>query len=195
MNESFSISELARLANVSVRTIRFYIDEGLLPAPDNLGRNTNYDETYLERLELIRQMKAAFLPLKEIRRQISGLDIEEIRRLLANEPYSPATQRSFTPPLSAPSLPAAPAPRPGSAQDYIQKVFKAAAAPQEEPMLHESRPRQVVQPEPNKTEAASHWRRYILFQGVELHVRDPLHPKIAERVEALLIQARRLFKD
>ncbi|MCL4562693.1 MAG: MerR family transcriptional regulator, partial [Chloroflexi bacterium] len=55
------IHELARRAGVSVRTIRYYIEEGLLPPPGNLGRYSLYGEEYLDRLELIRQLKAAYL--------------------------------------------------------------------------------------------------------------------------------------
>ena len=65
--EGMLIGELARRANVSVRTIRFYIAEGLLPAPQTRGRFTSYDEDALLRLQAIRYFKEAFLPLREIR--------------------------------------------------------------------------------------------------------------------------------
>ncbi|HZW02420.1 MAG TPA: MerR family transcriptional regulator, partial [Anaerolineaceae bacterium] len=62
MNSSdYLIHELADLAGVSIRTIRYYINEGLLPAPDARGRYSTYREEYLDRLRLIRKLKDAFL--------------------------------------------------------------------------------------------------------------------------------------
>lgn len=55
-----SISDLAQSAGVSVRTIRYYVNEGLLPAPEVKGRYTYYSENYIYRLELIDRLKTFF---------------------------------------------------------------------------------------------------------------------------------------
>ena len=57
MNEQILIGELAKKAGVSVRTIRYYVMEGLLPSPEVRGRYTVYDEEYLNRIILIRYLK------------------------------------------------------------------------------------------------------------------------------------------
>jgi len=80
--EGLMIKELADAAGVSVRTIRYYIAEGLLPAPASSGRYARYSEDTLLLLRLIQQLKDAFLPLAEIRRRVSGLDPDEIRAAL-----------------------------------------------------------------------------------------------------------------
>lgn len=80
--EGLMIKELADAAGVSVRTIRYYIAEGLLPAPANSGRYARYSEDTLLLLRLIQQLKDAFLPLAEIRSRVSGLDADEIRAAL-----------------------------------------------------------------------------------------------------------------
>jgi DNA-binding transcriptional MerR regulator len=86
MTESdYQINELAKKAGVSVRTIRFYIDEGLLPSPPSQGRYAVYSEDHLERLELIRLLKDKFLPLKEIRMRLSGISQEDVRAAIAHE--------------------------------------------------------------------------------------------------------------
>ena len=86
MTESdYQINELAKKAGVSVRTILFYIDEGLLPPPPVQGRYASYSDEYLERLELIRLLKERFLPLKEIRIRMNDLSQEDVRTAIAQE--------------------------------------------------------------------------------------------------------------
>jgi DNA-binding transcriptional MerR regulator len=67
------VEEVARRADVSVDTIRFYQKRQLLPAPRREGRIAWYGEDHLERLARI----------KELQRQ--GFSLSLIRRLLAGE--------------------------------------------------------------------------------------------------------------
>ena len=64
------ISELARRSQVSKETIHYYIREGLLPKPKKLARNVaDYDESYVERIRLIKELQnQRFLPLSIIKR-------------------------------------------------------------------------------------------------------------------------------
>ena len=55
--EELLIHELAARAGISVRTIRYYIEEGLLPQPSYQGKYSYYTLNYLDRLELIRRLK------------------------------------------------------------------------------------------------------------------------------------------
>ena len=68
---------------MSVRTVRYYIAEGLLPPPEGSGPGSSYTQGHLDRLRLIQRLKEAYLPLKEIRRRLSGLSDDEVRSLLA----------------------------------------------------------------------------------------------------------------
>ena len=54
------ISELAALAGVSTRTIRYYIDEGLLPQPEIRGKYAVFTDEYMHRLKLIKYLKTIF---------------------------------------------------------------------------------------------------------------------------------------
>ncbi|GAA1651447.1 MerR family transcriptional regulator [Actinoplanes couchii] len=68
------IGEVARRTGLSVSAIRFYADEGIVPASGfNSAGHRLYDVTAVARLELIRT-------LREL-----GTGLEEIRRLLAGE--------------------------------------------------------------------------------------------------------------
>ena len=61
MPSDYSLSELAKLADVSPRTVRYYIAQGLLPSPVQQGPNTRYTDAHLDRLRLIRRLQAAHL--------------------------------------------------------------------------------------------------------------------------------------
>jgi DNA-binding transcriptional MerR regulator len=63
----YNIDELADLGGVSRRTVRFYIQEGLLPAPLGVGRGSHYDRTHLERLLEVRAEQEAGRSLDDIR--------------------------------------------------------------------------------------------------------------------------------
>jgi DNA-binding transcriptional MerR regulator len=64
--DDLSVDELARRAGVSVRTIRFYQSEGLLPPPGRLGREARYGRAHVERLDLIAELQARGLRLSAI---------------------------------------------------------------------------------------------------------------------------------
>jgi DNA-binding transcriptional MerR regulator len=61
------IGELARQAGTTAKTLRFYEDEGLLPAPDRTPSGyRDYPEEALDRVAFIRDAQAAGLTLRQI---------------------------------------------------------------------------------------------------------------------------------
>ena len=70
--ESLDLTELADRAGVSVRTVRYYIQQGLLPKPEARGPGAHYKEEHLDRLLLIKRLQKEHLPLAEIRRAIES---------------------------------------------------------------------------------------------------------------------------
>jgi len=62
----YTIGELAERAGVSRRTVRYYVQRELLPAPDGLGRGAHYGEAHLERLVRIRELQESGVPLADI---------------------------------------------------------------------------------------------------------------------------------
>ncbi|MEU9361221.1 MerR family DNA-binding transcriptional regulator [Streptomyces sp. NPDC048301] len=65
----WGIGELAERAGVSVKTVRFYSDSGLLPeAGRSAGGHRRYDVGALERLRMIRSLRLMDLPLPVVRR-------------------------------------------------------------------------------------------------------------------------------
>lgn len=66
---AYRVGELSRLSGVPVQTIRFYVIQGLLPAPVKTSRNMGwYSDSHARLLELIQKLqRERFLPLKTIR--------------------------------------------------------------------------------------------------------------------------------
>lgn len=87
-SDDIDIAELADQAGVSVRTIRYYQQQGLISSPGVRGPGAKYGEPDLNRLKLINVMKREHLPLAEIRRRLDGLDDAGVAQAVA-ELYRP----------------------------------------------------------------------------------------------------------
>ncbi len=73
-----SIGELAERAGVTVKTVRFYSDRGLLPeGARSSGGHRRYGPEALERLHLIRSLRTLDLPVPEVGRVLDEEDTLE----------------------------------------------------------------------------------------------------------------------
>ncbi len=89
-DDRYTLTELADLAGVTPRTVRYYMSQGLLPAVGQSGPGAKYGAGHLARLRLIRRLQSEHLPLAEIRRRLEGLDDDIIAELAgSDEPASP----------------------------------------------------------------------------------------------------------
>ena len=64
--DTFSLTHLAALGNVTARTLRYYISCDLLPPPYRMGRQALYGQEHLQRLMRIKEQQAAGLTLNQI---------------------------------------------------------------------------------------------------------------------------------
>lgn len=81
----YSIGELAALTGVTRRTIRFYVQKGLLQSPLGRGRGKHYTEAHLERILSIRELQKDGVQLDQMRHALDGEAapaIEELERRL-----------------------------------------------------------------------------------------------------------------
>lgn len=78
--ERFSIDELATLAGVTPRTVRYYIAQGLLSRPKGEKRGAHYLRPHLEQLLLVRRWTDAGLSLERVRELIAGAPEDPPRR-------------------------------------------------------------------------------------------------------------------
>lgn len=81
-DDPYSLADLARLSDVTPRTIRYYVALGLLPSPAPAGPATRYGDGHLARLRLIRRLQRDHLPLAEIRIRLELMGDEEVQALL-----------------------------------------------------------------------------------------------------------------
>lgn len=199
ISRRYSLSKLTEAAGVSVRTVRYYIAEGLLPPAVTAGARSYYTQAHLDRLLLIGQLKSAYLPLKEIRRRLAGLDDEEVRRLVA----------ASTPPPRHDTIPPAVQ---ESAADYLARlrpralgVAEAHAAPgtrdvspsddwpaSAEPAM----PLFFALPVPARAAPATvegTWRRVTLGEDAELLIREEAYQRRRDRIDWLIRWARKVF--
>lgn len=183
--EGMMISELARKANVSVRTIRFYIAEGLLPAPQPRGRFSIYDEDALLRLQVIRFLKDSFLPLREIRERMAGLSTGEVRDLLSTLEQTPTVRNASQ----------------ISAVDYIDQLTERNQAPRakmaEPEKLFSPLMRRAIpdMPEPQPLPQVEKWRHYRIAPGVIVLANDSMDRVAEKKLEELLKFACTLFSS
>lgn len=79
--QTFKLDELAERAGVSPRTVRYYVQRGLLPAPQFRGRDTAYGPEHLIRLKAIRALQKRFLPLDSIETELKQRSLGELERI------------------------------------------------------------------------------------------------------------------
>lgn len=82
-----TIDELAERTGLTPRTIRSYQTQGILPPPEHRGRIAYYDDSHLERLALVSELKDEGLTLSGIQDAIRR---KEDTRRLPSEPGSHA---------------------------------------------------------------------------------------------------------
>jgi DNA-binding transcriptional MerR regulator len=76
---TFILHELADLVDLPIRTVRYYIQIGLVDRPEGGGRGAHYTRRHLEQLIEIRKWQQAGLSLKRIREL---LKVNETKTLL-----------------------------------------------------------------------------------------------------------------
>jgi DNA-binding transcriptional MerR regulator len=81
LNRPLSIGELADLTGVSRRTVRFYVQRGLIDPPVGLGRASHYTTVHAEQIQRVVALQRGGLLLEEI----STLPAEKLEAVAAAE--------------------------------------------------------------------------------------------------------------
>lgn len=101
-NEEYSIDELARVAESTVRNVRAYQDRGLLPPPERRGRKGVYSGEHLSKLRLINNLLSRGYSLANIQELLAvvenGHDLRDVLGLAQaiSSPWSAETARHYS---------------------------------------------------------------------------------------------------
>ena len=86
-SKTFTLDEIAGLAELPRRTVRYYIQSGLVDRPQGIGKGASYTEKHVEQLLLVRKW------------QLAGLSLERIGEVLKQQsdgPLPPTPRRPGT---------------------------------------------------------------------------------------------------
>lgn len=176
----YSLQELADLIGVEKRTIRSWIEQGLLKGPETVGRNARYGRGHLERLKAIKVLRDHYgMSLSDARQELLLATDERVRELAQRiegsgpEPITTETGHS-------------------SALAYIRAVQSSASNREEKaPVSAQTGVSRLLsrleaggseKPPPRKAHGEA-WFRITVTPDVELAVRGALDPDRLARIE------------
>lgn len=85
--KKFGLDDIAALAELPRRTVRYYIQSGLIDRPNGIGKGAYYTQRHVEQLLMVRKW------------QLAGLSLERIGELLKQQtagPLPPTPRRTGT---------------------------------------------------------------------------------------------------
>lgn len=192
----YSLAELSELADVSERTVRYYVHEKLMPAPSRWGRRSRYDETHLEALLAIRQLQDDGLTLKDIAdflqsEDLTGLASDAIREgssvegeALPEDADGPLKGiLGHVPPVS------------GAVKDSVAKARATAKALAAMPVEVATKAAKHGRGTHSAAPKPSRWERIPITADIEIHVRRPLPRPQGRPLRTLLEHASELFPE
>ncbi len=77
----YTIEELCELTGYSRRTIRYYVQEGLLEPPAGRGRGGFYFDSHLDKLNMIKSLQEKGMRLSGIIEYLKGGEVREAKYL------------------------------------------------------------------------------------------------------------------
>ena len=117
--EKYTFNELCSLVEMPVRTVRYYVQKGLVSSPEGSRKGAYYTQKHLDELVAIRKWQRA------------GLSLERIRELISEESVSPG---ELPPPRGR---------RPGDIEVWSKLFIKEGLEIHLEPKLAGLSPEQV----------------------------------------------------
>jgi DNA-binding transcriptional MerR regulator len=195
---------LAHAAGVTVRTVHYYIAEGLLPPPLGEGRQARYAPGHLARLKLIAALRNEGLSLAAIRARVAVLSDVEAQAALdtleqRGSDGSPAVtavglfEAAVNEQLAGNALPSMALEAPSAYDDqsagaYVARLLQRSPGPSDQPALREP-------PAPLSGAARPEaWFTYRIADGIELRLREDRHRRAASRMQGVVDGLRELLR-
>ena len=119
--EPLSLQELADQTGVEPRTIRSYVEKGVIPGPGSLGRGARYPRETLDRLKVLQLLRDAnrSLTLDQIRILLHGIGPSQLRAIADGAMRIGAV-------IDTDAAGSSPLPR-TAAMDYLQSLREASS--------------------------------------------------------------------
>ena len=216
-HEQLSARELAEQGETTVRTVHYYVSEGLLPPPEGATRNAVYGSKHLARLRIISALRSEGLALAAIRSRLTQMSDEDVAEVLQTlERFDAeiragdvtalglieaaivdrANDTATLPQISqsAPAMYSVPAPEPDASPDsaraYVDRLLRRERPPSSIPRSRESHVLPKQRPET--------WHHFTVDDGIEERIReDRLRPErrqVEAFIDAVRDIARRNFR-
>lgn len=211
--QEYTIQDLSDQTGTTIRNIRYFTDQGLLPKPTLKGRQAYYTLEHLGRLNLINRLRHRHFPLDEIRTILYNLDAKGVQRLLQyQDNYLDAdnlqifkTEKFNKSVHDLPSItysePAQPSKKVEEdnkkALEYIDFLLGNKPSPpapdrqaQVGPLMMKSFiPANLSGP----VTGGEVWEHISLGPGVELTLRQPVNPDDVQKIQELVDIAKKIF--
>jgi DNA-binding transcriptional MerR regulator len=209
-----SARELAEHGNTTVRTVHYYVSEGLLPPPEGATRNALYGRAHLARLRIISALREEGLSLAAIRSRLARLNDERvigvletldrfeediaagevtalglIEATLVDEPNEVTTLADMAPDtrmmMSTPSPPEESS-TPQSARAYVERVLSRSDTSPPGPTRRDAPVRPTA---PTET-----WHHFTIDDGIEIRIREDRLRADRRQIEAFVQTIRDLAR-
>lgn len=81
MAADLTVEQLAHEARVTPRTVRYYLERGLLPTAERKGRNTRYSRDLVIRLRAISELRLQGMRIDPIKQRLASMSHDEMVKL------------------------------------------------------------------------------------------------------------------
>jgi DNA-binding transcriptional MerR regulator len=203
MTSDLTLEDIAKKSGLPLRTLRFYIQEGLLQGPDTHGKFSRYSQQHLDRLELIQRLKNLRLPIKEIRNLLNAMTADEISKIREYQDILNPNLNLDTSERTEATISDAGS----SALEYIRNLendqknlqtvtgYHAKTPPVSKQPVNFPKSKTVYKNQTYATNDQEIWRRIVIDEGVELNIREPEGSDEELKVKKLIEFTRMLFSN
>jgi DNA-binding transcriptional MerR regulator len=184
MDTGISLHELSEVTAIEPRTIRSYIERGLLPGPESRGRNATYSRDHIDRLRVLVKIRDANrnLTLDQIRTILHSLAPQQIREISSGRILIQAIMDTEADR------------RPGTALEYLASLrassevsslsFTAPASSDSGDTMNRTPAAELAQAlaslaggiPASRGAAGQRWIRFSITPDIEMSVRDSFSP-------------------
>ena len=151
------------------RTVRFYLSEGLIPSPsDKQGTASVFGYLHLLALLAVKKLQAESIPIRKIREIINGRTENELEKLIGGSTAEKNKDRN-------------------QAQQFLESLLLeplSSKRDEDRPNFSRLTPSQGA----GRQKAAQKWKRFVIDQGLELHVEESFRPPFRSKELADLME-------